>query len=318
MKFIDRRQFLSAGASVALASTYPSLSFSQEAMQWRKIPSSGEEIPVCGLGSSPIFMSFPEGGEDATASVIRAMFDMGGRMIDTPSFLRDTDPVLGQTLSGMGLLEESFLSAKITVRGREAGDRHLQRLQAALGKTPLDLLMIHNMMDLSSHWPTLKEWKESGRARYIGVTQTERVADDALVKLMETGEVDMLQVNYSIQEPQAADRILPAAMDNGVAIVTIRPFSNGRYFGVVGGRELPEWVAEFDCESWAQFALKFILSHPAVTCALSETSKPHHVVDNMRSGYGKLPDEDMRQRMYDYLWGLKSSSGRVNSQIAWR
>jgi DNA (cytosine-5)-methyltransferase 1 len=173
MKSIDRRQFLSAGASAAVASAFPSLSFSQKAMRRRKIPSSGEEIPVCGLGSSPIFMSTPEGSEDVTTSVIRAMFDMGGRMIDTPSFLRNIDPVLGQALKGMGLLEESFISAKITVRGKEAGGRHLERLQAALGKNPLDLLMIHNMMDLSSHWPTLKEWKDSGRARYIGVTQTE-------------------------------------------------------------------------------------------------------------------------------------------------
>jgi diketogulonate reductase-like aldo/keto reductase len=304
MKSIDRRQFLSAGASAAVASAFPSLSFSQKAMRRRKIPSSGEEIPVCGLGSSPIFMSTPEGSEDVTTSVIRAMFDMGGRMIDTPSFLRNIDPVLGQALKGMGLLEESFISAKITVRGKEAGGRHLERLQAALGKNPLDLLMIHNMMDLSSHWPTLKEWKDSGRARYIGVTQTERVADDALIKLMESGELDMLQVNYSIQQPQAADRIFPAAIDNGVAIITIQPFSNGRYFSVVSGRELPDWTAEFDCESWAQFALKYILSHPAVTCALPETSKPHHVVDNMGSGYGKLPGADMRQRMFDYLWGL--------------
>jgi diketogulonate reductase-like aldo/keto reductase len=270
----------------------------------REIPGTGEQIPVCGLGSSGIFNQLPAGGKEVPISVIRTMVELGGKLVDTPAFLGQQDPVIGSLISEMGIKDDLFLASKVTVGGKAEGIAHLERVARTLGKNPIDVLMVHNMGDMANQWPTLKEWKETGRVRYIGVSQTTRNAYGALEQFINAEKPDFIQVNYSIQEAQSGERILPTAADNGVAVMTARPFSNGRYFGLVGGKELPAWVAEFDCESWAQFSLKYILSNPAVTCSLSETSKTHHVVDNMRAGYGRLPDEPTRQRMHDYLWSL--------------
>lgn len=305
MNKLNRRQFLSVSAATAAVATLPATVQAQESMRLRKIPKTGEDLPVCGLGSSSIFRDFPEGGKEVPVSVVQAMLDMGGSMIDTPSFLNGSDPILGSVLDEMDALDNTFLSAKITVSGTQAGVEHLETLQRGLRKNPVDLLMVHLMREMDNHWPTLKEWKEAGRTRYIGVTTTtDQVDEEATIKLIESGELDIMQVNYSMIEPDSANRILPAAMANGVATVAIRPFSNGAYFGMVADHELPEWAAEFDCNSWAQFSLKYILSNPAVTCALSETSKPKHVVDNMGSGFGRLPDEAMRKRMFDHFHSL--------------
>jgi len=299
MNKLNRRQFLSVSAATAVAATLPTSVQAQESMRRRKIPTTGEELPVCGLGSSPIFRNLPEGGKEVPMSVVQTMLDMGG------SVLRDGDPILGSVLEEMGELENTFLSAKITVSGKQAGVEHLETLQRGLRKNPVDLLMVNLMREMENHWPTLKDWKEAGRTRYIGITHTtDQVEEAPTIKLIESGELDIMQVNYSMMQPDAANRILPAAMANGVAVVTTRPFTNGSYFGMVADHELPEWAAEFDCVSWAQFSLKYVLSNPAVTCALSETSKPRHVVDNMGSGFGRLPDEEMRNRMFDHFHSL--------------
>jgi aryl-alcohol dehydrogenase-like predicted oxidoreductase len=175
--------------------------------------------------------------------------------------------------------------------------------------------MVHNMRDMHFHWPTLKDWKESGRTRYTGVSlgrpgqsaYNNYATFHALESFMRKENPDFIMIPYSIHHPQTAERILPLAMDMGTAVIIIEAFKtddDGGLFGLVGGRELPEWAAEFDCESWAQFSLKFIAAHPAVTCVITETSKPKHVVDNMRAGFGRLPDEAMRKRMSDYLLSL--------------
>ncbi len=305
MKTLNRRQVLAGSAATAIAATLPVSAFSQETMRRRTIPTTGEELPVCGLGSTGIFMELPEGGKEVPMSVIQTMVDMGGKVIDTPSFLRGREPILGGILEEMNLLEDTFLSAKITVSGRQAGVEHLEILQRAMRKNPVDLFMVNLMMDIDNHWPTLKEWKEAGRTRYIGVTHTtDQVEEAPTIRLIESGELDILHVNYSVLQPDAANRVLPAAMDNGVAVITTRPFVNGAYFDTVAGHELPEWATEFDCNSWAQFSLKYVLSNPAVTCALSETRRPHHVVDNMGAGFGRLPGQAMRQRMFDHFHSL--------------
>jgi diketogulonate reductase-like aldo/keto reductase len=302
MTTLNRRQFLAGSAAAATAFPFP-LS-AQDTMRVREIPGTGESLPAVGMGAPNIFVQLPPEGAELPKAVIQEMFNQGGRVMDTPPFFRNADPVLGQLLAEMELTDELFLTGKITVSGKAEGIAHLERTERIFNKRPMDCLMVHNMRDMGNHWPTLKEWKEAGRARYIGVSQTSMNSYGHLEEFIKQEKPDFIEVNYSIQEPQSGERVLPAAMDNGAAVLIARPFSNGRYFGLVGDKELPGWAADFECESWAQFSIKYILGNPAVTCVISETTKVHHVTDNMRSGYGRLPDEAERQRMFDHIWSL--------------
>jgi diketogulonate reductase-like aldo/keto reductase len=273
-------------------------------MRTRLIPGTGEALPVVGLGAPDFFYKLPPEGKDLPMSVIRTMVEMGGTLIDTPAFFRPDVPVIGELLTEMGLQDDLFLAGKITVNGREEGIVHLEKTVANLNKRPMDLLMVHNMRDMQNHWPTLKDWKEEGRVRYIGVSLARTLDYSQLEQFMKAARPDFIMVRYSIHHPHTGERILPLAADCGIAVIGIEAFKtndDGGLFGLVADRELPEWASEFDCESWAQFSLKYILSNPAITSVVTETSKVHHVVDNMRAGYGRLPDEATRRRMSDYL-----------------
>jgi diketogulonate reductase-like aldo/keto reductase len=172
------------------------------------------------------------------------------------------------------------------------------------GKAALDLVHTRDLLEYRSRHDQYRQMKDAGLVRYIGVARTGADSFDVIGALVEDGLVDFIQINYSLVEPQAADRLLPLAADHGVAVSISRPFINGRYFGMVSDVELPDWVADFDCESWAQFSLKFIIAHPAVNCVLTETANPRHAVDNLRAGYGRLPDATTRQKMRDLIAGL--------------
>ena len=235
------------------------------------------------------------------------MVDMGGRVIDTPAFFRPDVPVIGELLTEMGLQQELFLGGKITVSGKKEGIAHLEKTVNNLNKRPLDYLLIHNMRDMDNHWPTLKDWKEAGKVRYIGISRTRNNDTAAIEKFLKAEKPDFIMTGYSIFHPMAAETALPLAADIGTAVLVAEPFKaidDGGIFGVVAGKELPDWAAEFDCESWAQFALKYILSNPAVTCVVTETSKASHATDNMRAGYGRLPDAATRKRMREYVLAL--------------
>ena len=235
------------------------------------------------------------------------MVDLGGRLLDTPSFFQPDVPILGEILTEMGLQDEMFLTGKITVNDKEDGIRHLERLVTNLNKRPMDLLMIHNMRNVDEHWPTLRDWKEAGRTRYIGVSLTRNRDYVEFDQFMRTERPDFIMTGYSIHNPMAAETTLPLAADLGIAVLIVEAFKtidDGGIFSYVAGRPLPEWAADFDCESWAQFSLKYILSHPAVTGIVTETRQVRHVIDNMRAGYGRLPDEATRQRMSEYLLSL--------------
>jgi diketogulonate reductase-like aldo/keto reductase len=276
-------------------------------MRTRRIPGTTEVLPVVGLGAPDIFTKIPPEGADLPKSVIQAMVDLGGRLVDTNPFFRPDEPVIGRLLTEMGLQNDLFLTGKITVTGKEEGIEHLERTVANLNKCPIDLLMIHNMRDMKNHWPTLKDWKEQGRTRYIGVSRTRTEDFSSLEKFMKEEKPDFLMIGYSATQQGPAERILPLAADLGVATIAAEPFKafdDGAFFSMVAGKPLPDWASEFDCESWAQFSLKYILSNPAITSVVTETSKVKHVVDNMRAGYGRLPDEATRQKMSDYLLSL--------------
>ena len=312
-KPISRRSFLASSLAVTASSGVPFKSFAFDGIRRRAIPGTDETLPVVGLGAPGFFYKTPPEGDEPAKAVIRAMVEAGGTVIDTPPFFRPDPPVVGRILQELGLVDDLFLTGKITVAGKEAGIRHLETSLANLGKDPIDLLMVHNMRDMENHWPTLCEWKEAGRTRYIGVSLTRQTAYNkqtdysAMEKFMAAEKPDFVMPGYSISRTVAADRILPAASDNGIAVIVAEPFKaieDGSFFNVVAGTQLPEWAAEFDCESWAQFALKYIISNPAVTCVLAETSKVKHIVDNMGAGYGRLPDPAMREKMRAYVMSL--------------
>lgn len=311
---IDRREFLAYGGAVATLACTPAAQ-ARETMRTREIPGTGEFLPVSGLGGSPVFTTLPPEGMALPQALIRAMMEHGGSVVDTPAFIRDGIPVFGEILSDMGVKDDLFLVSKITVNGKQEGIEHLEKLVTALDKRPIDLLLVHNMRDMHLHWPTLREWKDAGRVRYIGVSLSRpgTLAHNnyanfhSLESFMRAERPDFIMAPYSIHFPELADRVLPLAMDSGIAVIGIEAFkttTDGGLFGLVAGKELPEWTAEFDCESWAQYLLKYVLSHPAMTCVVTETSKTKHVVDNMRAGYGRLPDDAMRRRMSDYLLSL--------------
>ena len=273
----------------------------------RPIPGTGELLPVIGLGAPDAFIDVPPEGKELPKALLQAMIDQGGRYLDTPAFFRPNVPIVGDLLTEMNLQDELFLSGKITVNGKEAGIEHLERTVANLKKRPIDLLLIHNMRTLDEHWATLKDWKEEGRTRYIGVSLTRNLDYVDMERFMKSERPDFIMTGYSIHHPLAAESTLPLAADLGIAVLIVEAFKatdDGGIFPIVAGKPLPEWAAEFDCESWAQYSLKFILSNPAVTGIVTETRQVRHVIDNMRGGYGRLPDESMRKRMSDYLLSI--------------
>lgn len=308
---ISRREFLAQTAGLTTAGLFASCaSMAQEKMRARTIPGTSESLPVSALGSPDVFYITPEGETDELPkTLIQTMYDMGGRLVDTPAWFRPDPPVVGPMIQEMNLQDELFLVGKITVNGREAASQHLEKTIANLGKRPLDLMLLHNIRDVENTWPVLEEAKAEGKVRYIGASEaTAKIENDVLEQFMKDKRPDFIMPAYSMAQSSVEERILPLAADMGVAVIAIEAFklgeNDGAYFSVIAGKELPEWTAEFDCESWAQFALKYVLSHPTVTCVATETSKPHHVVDNMGAGYGRLPDQAMRKRMSDYFHSL--------------
>ena len=276
-------------------------------MRTRRIPGTDEYLPVVGLGAPNIFIRLPPEGKDLPKSILQTMVDLGGRLLDTPAFFRPDVPVVGELLTEMGLQQELFLSGKITVNGKQAGIEHLERTVANLNKRPMDLLLIHNMRTLDEHWATLKDWKEAGRVRYIGVSLTRNADYVAMERFMKAESPDFIMTGYSIHHPLAGESTLPLAADLGIAVLIVEAFKateDGGIFGIVADKPLPEWASEFDCETWAQFSLKYILSNPAVTAIVTETSQVRHAEDNMRAGYGRLPDEATRRRMSEHLLSL--------------
>lgn len=275
----------------------------------RKIPSSGESLPVIGLGSAGTFGGTGSDGRiEPLREVLGLFHERGGRFLDTAPTYGEAERVSGTLARELGIHEEIFLATKVSTplislnegmaeRGmREAAEQRAES-RRAWDREVLDLNQVHNLYGIDRHLPALQEARAAGRTRYIGVTVQAASQYADLERVMQTAELDFVQVNYSLSEREAADRILPLARDRNLAVVVNRPFSGGVLFGAVRGRDLPTWAADFDCGSWAQFFLKYIVSHPAVTVVVPATSNPTHVEDNMSGGVGRLPDEPMRRRM---------------------
>jgi aryl-alcohol dehydrogenase-like predicted oxidoreductase len=271
----------------------------------RRIPKTGEEIPAIGLGTWQVFDVAGDATELAQAKeTLRTFVSLGGRVVDSSPMYGSSESVTGQLAQGLGVQSKLFVATKVWTSGRDAGIRQMEDSMRKLRVERLDLMQVHNLVDAHVHLATLREWKKSGRVRYLGVTHYNAGAHAELERFIEPGDVDFLQVNYSLAEPDAERRLLRAAADSRTAVLVNRPFAEGAMFRRVKGRPLPDWAAAIGCASWAQFFLKWIVSHPAVTCAIPGTRDPKHVADNLGAATGPLPDEAMRRRMSAYFESL--------------
>jgi diketogulonate reductase-like aldo/keto reductase len=226
---------------------------------------------------------------------------MGGSVVDTWPRDPENDAGLGRVLNQPDLRDALFVTSKIDQASTEAGIQQFRQTQRLYGRETIDLVQVFNLTDLETQWSNLQDWKAEGHARYIGVTVSKYDLYKQLEDFLGRVTPDFVQMNYSITERQAEERLLPLARDMGLGVLINRPFMNGAYFRRLAGRPLPEWAAEFDCESWAQFSLKYILAHPAITCVLTETSNPLHMEENAASSLGRLPDEQARARMREFI-----------------
>src|SRR5881628_51364 len=264
----------------------------------RPILSSRETLPVVGLGTWRTFDVGASAAERAPLEeVLRSFVELGGRVVDSSPMYGAAESVVGDLAAGLTIGDRLFLATKVWTSGRDAGVRQMEQSLRRLRVRKLDLMQIHNLLDWQTHLATLREWKASGRVRYLGVTHYTSSAYDELERVLRGEPLDFVQINYSLGEREAERRILPLARDRGIAVLANRPFSEGGLFQRVRAQAVPAWAAEFDCDSWAQFFLKWILAHSAVTCVIPATSRPEHLVDNMKAGTGNLPDVATRERM---------------------
>jgi diketogulonate reductase-like aldo/keto reductase len=266
----------------------------------RPIPKSktGEMLPAVGLGTSRVFDVGTAVAERAPLKeVLRLFVEQGGQVVDTSPMYGAAETVAGDLAAELGVRPKLFLATKVWTTGREAGIRQMETSMKRLGAERLDLIQVHNLVDLATQLATLREWKAQGRVRYIGITHYQDSAHADLERVMRAEDIDFVQLNYSIVSRAAEARLLPLAMERKIGVLVNRPFERADLFDKVKGKALPPWAMEFDCTSWAQFFLKFVLSHPAVTCAIPASGKPKHLMDNMQAGRGRLPDRAMRERM---------------------
>lgn len=292
-----RRRALCALAGLAVARK----ARAREAMHARAIPASGERLPVIGVGT---WQTFDVGGDAAARAqlheVLRAFFSGGGRVVDSSPMYGSSESVVGDLCQALGICEPLFMASKIYTQGREEGARGLARSIERMRAGRMDLMQVHNLLDVEVHTPTLLEAKAAQRVRYIGITHYSSHAYPEVERLLKTKRYDFVQINYSLGEPESAKRVLPLARELGVAVIANRPFQEGAMFRRVRGKPLPPWAAELGIASWAQYFLKWIVSHPAVTCAIPGTGRPEHMADNLKAGFGPLASAAQRRAMSQY------------------
>src|SRR5437762_4974955 len=278
---------------------------SSSAMLTRTIPSSGEKLPVIGLGTWQAFdVGLTADSRRQLEEVLSLFVKFGGRVIDSSPMYGRAEEVIGDLTATLGIRDKLFLATKVWTQGKESGVKSMERSMALLRTKRIDLMQVHNLVDVRTHLATLREWKEQGRIRYAGITHYEAGAFGEMEKLMRSEKLDFVQINYSLMEPQAEQSLLPLARERGIAVIINRPFGAGDLFDKVRSKPLPDWAAEFECRSWAQFFLKWIVAQPAVSCVIPATNKPRHLEDNMHGGVGRLPDSKLRRRMLELVAAL--------------
>ena len=268
----------------------------------RAVPSSGEKLPVIGLGSWQVFdVDLTPENEKQLGEVLSLFVKLGGRVIDSSPMYGRSEQVIGTLALKLGIQEKLFFATKVWTHGKQQGIESMERSMSRFQTKRIDLMQVHNLVDLDTQLATMRDWKAQGRFHYIGITHSSTSAHPELEKVLRREQLDFLQINYSIMEREADQRLLPLAQDRQVAVLANRPFGGGDLFSRVRAKPLPEWAAEIDCRSWAQFLLMWIVAHPAITCAIPATNNPEHLEDNMQGGRGRLPDEKMRKRMIEFV-----------------
>ncbi|MGH8002890.1 MAG: aldo/keto reductase [Brasilonema sp.] len=270
------------------------------------IPRTKERVPAIGMGTFMTFDILPGQPRDSLQEVMRRFRDGGGRVLDVSPLYGMSEIIVGDEATTLGITNNLFITNKIWATGEYLSDksqalRQLEQSRERLWRDRIDVMQVHSLVNVDIILPILREWKKEGRIRYLGVTHHELPYFEPLARWVENGDLDFVQVHYSIQERLAEKRILPAAADRGTAVLVNMPFEKARLFEVVKGQPLPDFAREIECENWAQFFLKFVISHPAVTCAIPATSNPDHVSENMGAMRGALPDVQMRTRMVKHM-----------------
>lgn len=303
-----RRRFLATcGAISAIASVGPALAAVSPATTRgphlvKRIPGTREDIPVIGMGSWGTFdIGNNEQLQADRTKVLQKFFEKGGGLIDSSPMYGSSEANIGRSLAHTGT-EGLFSATKVWIRGQEEGVAQMKASEQLWGLPRFDLMQIHNFLDWEKHLETLRAWKEAGQVRYIGITTSHgRRADDMAQVIANEPDIDFVQFTYNIADREAEQRLLPLAAEHGKAVIINRAFRRKQLINTVSGTPLPEWAADIDCDNWPQFLLKFVVSHPAVTCVIPATSRVDHMTENMGACYGHLPDSKQRQKMIDYF-----------------
>ena len=271
----------------------------------KRIPSSGEELPAIGIGT---WQTFDVGADPAARAplreVLKAFSQAGGRVVDSSPMYGAAESVLGDLSSELGLRDKLFMATKVWTHGRDQGIRQMENSFRRMRVERMDLMQVHNLADVQTHTGTLRDMKAKQRIRYMGITHYTASAYAEIEHWLKTGQYDFLQINYSLGEREAEKRLLPLSQEMKIAVIANRPFAEGALFGRVKGKPLPSWAPELGIASWAQYFLKWIVSHPAVTCAIPGTGRPEHIRDNVAAGFGAFPDAPARRKMTEYFDSL--------------
>jgi aryl-alcohol dehydrogenase-like predicted oxidoreductase len=302
---MNRREFAAAGLGAAATLMAPRRAAAQGTLVTRKIPSSGEAMPVIGLGTARRYEAARSAEELAPLrDTVREFKTRGGTVIDTAPTYGSAESVVGTLIDELKIRDGLFLATKVSISGRDAGRAQIEQSFRNLKTAKIDLIAVHNLRDTDAHLATLRELKSAGRIRYVGITSSfdRQYADFEATMRRET--LDFIQIDFALDNRNAGERILPLARDRGMAVMINLPFGRGSLFNAVQGKPLPDWAAEFDCRTWAQFFLKYIVGHDAVTCAAPGMAQAKYVADNLGAAQGRLPDAAMRKRMESFIDGL--------------
>jgi aryl-alcohol dehydrogenase-like predicted oxidoreductase len=296
-----RRELIAT--AIAAASILPRpVSAQIPALLHKLIPSSGQTLPAIGLGTARRWEEVRTDAELVPLrETLRAFNEAGGTVIDTSPTYGTAEAVVGRLVAELGVRDKLFLATKVSITGREAGERQIAQSFATLRTDRIDLVAVHNLRDTETHLRTLRDLQQAGRMRYVGVTTSFENQHEALADLIGRERLDFLQVDYALDNRGADRRILPLAQERGIAVMLNLPFGRGRLFRAVQDKPLPPWAAEFECGSWAQFFLKYLVSHPAVTCAAPGMAKPEYVRDNLQAAQGRMPDQATRRKMEAFI-----------------
>ena len=301
---LRRRDLLRVGSAASLLALLPSLPALAAGIRSREIPSSGEALPVIGLGTSRVFnVDLDEDSEDVEAcrGVLEALVDSGATLVDSSPMYGNAENVSGQLANELDVTDRLFWATKVWTDGRDDGIEQMEDSMRLFGTDQIDLMQVHNLRDWKTHMPVLEAWKAEGRIRYVGITHSRSSAFDDVEDVIKATKLDFVQLNYSMAEREAEERLLPLCADRGIATLINRPFARGALFNSVASTEVPAWANDFGASTWGQFFLKFILAHPAATCAIPATRKAKHMVDNAAAGLGPLPDPSQRQAMIEFI-----------------